>query len=348
MDSEEIDRKVFLVAGMKSMKKIFISLIAALVVVCAMFYSLYDAGRTGGEEKVTDNRPRYHIQIVTKSSTNEHFWTEFKKGASDAGNKLNIYVEFVDVAQDSLETSVKTFEKAINSKVDGIALKAEDIEKTSALVNSARKKNIAVLTFENDHYFLPDIPTVGSNSYDIGCREGKMGANACGGTGCAAIIVNGSDEKESSQYKNLKLQGMMDAFSKYPDIKVQKVYTLESGMFETENLMSEILKQNSKINLILCTDERSTPGIAQVLVDKNRVGEVSVVGYGAMPQTLDYISHGVIYGSICPDSYHIGYDCVQQLSEMLGGGKVSDTLNTDLFSIDASNVEKYRVNSDGK
>lgn len=327
------------------MKGIFASLVVVLVMISAMLYGLYDTGRSRADGQEPAGKPAYHVQLVTQS-TNEHFWTTFKKGASDAGKKLNVYVEFVDVAQNNEDTSVKTLEKALLSNVDGIALQAEDIEKTSALASEARQKKIAMLTFENDHFFIPEVPTVGSSSYDIGFREGEMGVKACGGKGNAAIIVNGSGSKESSQYKNLKLQGMMDVFSKNKGIQVQKIYALDSGMFETEKLMSTILTQDPKINLILCTDERSTPGIAQVLVDENRVGDVSVVGYGAMPQTLNYIGRGVIYGSVCPDAYHIGYDCVQQLNSILKGNHVSDSLNTDLFSIDASNVGRYQVTDD--
>ena len=328
---------------MDAMKGIYISLTAVLAAILVMMYGLYGAARNenGGEQAA--EVPRYHVQIVTKNA-DEHFWTTFKTGATDAGRELNVYVEFVNVAQNSLDTSIRTLEKAIYSKVDGIALQAQDVDKTSRLVKEAQEQHMAVLTFENDRFFLPDVPTVGSNSYDIGFQEGERGGRACGGAGRAAIIVNGSGS-ESTQYKNLKLQGMLDAFSKHGGIQVQETYALDSGMFETEKLMSTILTQSPKVNLILCTDERSTPGIAQVLVDQNSVGDVAVVGYGAMPQTLSYIERGVIYGSVCPDAYHIGYDCVQQLAAMLDGAQVSDSLNTDLFSIDSSNVGRYRVSS---
>lgn len=329
------------------MKGIYISLTAVLAAILVMMVSLYGAGQTGAEGGRPEQVPRYHVQIVTKNA-DEHFWTTFKTGAVDAGKAMNVYVEFVDVAQDSLDSSLRALEKAIYSGVDGVAFQAQDVEKTGALVKKARDREMAVLTFENDRNYLTDIPTVGSSSYDIGFQEGEMGVRACGGQGRAAIILNGNGGGESGQNKNLKLQGMMDAFSKNSGIQVQEIYSLDSGMFETEKLMSTILTKKPKIDLILCTDERSTPGIAQVLVDENSVGEVAVVGYGAMPQTLSYIDRGVIYGSICPDAYHIGYDCVQQLAALLDGNRISDSVNTDLFSIDSSNVGRYRVSGDEK
>lgn len=324
------------------MKGIYFSLAAVLTAILVMICGLLITGRTDAGDSQKEQIPRYHIQVITKNAS-EHFWTTFKSGAANAGKQANVYVEFVNIAADSLNSSLIALEKAVYSGVDGIAFQAQDVEKTEALVKKAQDKKIALLTYENDQNYLTDVPTVGSNSYDIGFREGKMGIRACGGKGRVAIILNGNVSGAKGQNKNLKLQGMIDAFSNYSTVKVQEIYSLGSGMFKTEKLMSVILAKQPKIDLVLCTDERSTPGIAQVLVDENKVGVVSIVGYGAMPQTLNYIERGVIYGSICPDAYHIGYNCVKQLVTILDGERISDSINTDLFSIDLSNVEQYQV-----
>jgi ribose transport system substrate-binding protein len=329
------------------MKGIFASLAVALVITVALFYNLYGTVNHAATENQTAKQPKYHIQVITQN-TDEHFWTMFKKGAAAAGANLNTYVEFVDVAQKDVDTSVQTVEKAIYSKVDGIALQAQDITKTSAILKIAKTNKIATLTFENESGYIPDVPTVGSNLYDIGLKEGELGVEVCKGKGNVVLIVNGTGN-QGSQYKNLKLQGIMDVFSKHTGISVQAVYTLSAGMFETEKLMSKILAQNPKIDLIVCTDERNTPSVAQVIVDANRVGDISIVGYGAMPQTLKYIGgRGVIYGTVCPDAYNIGYDTVAQLHAVLDGKQVSESLNTELFSISKTNVDKFMVETNAK
>lgn len=324
------------------MKRIFASLVVALVIIAALFYDLYGTVNDGTVENEAGKQPKYHIQVITQNS-DEHFWTMFKKGASAAGAELNTYVEFVDVTQKDVDSSVQAVEKAIYSSVDGIALQGQDIAKTSAVLEIAKSKNIAAITFENELSYIPDVPTVGSNLYDIGQKEGELGVQACKGKGNAVLIVNGAGS-QSSQFKSLKLQGIMDVFSKHAGISVQAVYTLSAGMFETEKLMSKILAQNPKIDLIVCTDERNTPSIAQIIVDADRVGDVSIVGYGAMPQTLKYIGgRGVIYGTVCPDAYNIGYDTVSQLYAILNGNQVSESLNTELFPINKTNVDQFMV-----
>lgn len=334
------------------MKGIFASLAAALVIIAVLFYGLYSTAGDAEKEKITKLQPKYHIQIVTQK-TDEHFWTMFKKGASSAGTKLDTYVEFVDIAQKDTESSVQAIEKAVASNVDGIALQAQDITKTSAALQIAKKNNISAITFENELGDIQDIPNVGSNSYAIGQKEGQMGVESCKYKGNIAVIVNGSNEKETSsgqknQYKSLKLQGIAAAVSKYPQMKISDVYTLNSGMFETEKLMNTILTKNPKVKLIICTDERSTPSVAQAIVDSNQVGDISIIGYGAMPQTLNYIEHGVIYGAICPDAYQIGYQTVSQLYDILDKKQITDSLNTELFSITKTNVSGFMVKANDK
>jgi ribose transport system substrate-binding protein len=113
-------------------------------------------------------------------------------------------------------------------------------------------------------------------------------------------------------------------------------------MFEAEKVFSEIMESGSIPDLIICMDEKCTPGIAQLLVDYNMVGDVKLVGYGFTALTLEYIEHGVIYGTICPDAYEIGYQTVTSLIELLEGNQISDAISTGLNAIDKSNVEQYK------
>lgn len=330
-------------AGEKTMRVIFSIMIAALAALIVMLASLYISENSQSSVKPPETTPRYHVQLVTQSG-NEHFWTMLKKGAQSAAADNNIYVEFVDIAQRDVDLSVQAVEYAIYAGVDGIALQAADLERTEQTLDTAIEAGLTVLTFENDVFFAKNAPTVGSNSYDIGYEAGKMGATACDGTAKVAVLVDDVSEKEgSSPYKNVKLQGMMEAFSEHRAMEVVGVYTINAGMFDVEKVIFRILEEHPEVSLIVCTQEKSTPGVAQMVVDANRVGDIKVVGYGAMPQTLEYIERGVIYGTICPNAYEIGYTTVTQLYSMLEGKQTSDFINTDIFAITAENLEEYKA-----
>jgi ribose transport system substrate-binding protein len=113
-------------------------------------------------------------------------------------------------------------------------------------------------------------------------------------------------------------------------------------MFEEEKVASEIIEKADKPDLIICLDEGCTPGIAQILVDNNMVGDIKLVGYGVDDKTLDYIDHGVIYATICPDAEEIGYLTVKQMVQALKGEQISDAESAGLYTIDKSNVKQYQ------
>ncbi|WP_162840452.1 sugar ABC transporter substrate-binding protein [Acetanaerobacterium elongatum] len=317
------------------MKIIYSVMAAAILVLCALLFNLLN---TPGTESAVPPQvePKYHIQLITQNAPNQ-FWAAFKKGSQRAGEDLGVYVELVDIAGHDTDTMVQTVEKAIYANVDAVALQATDVDKTGEVFMRARKENMKVLTFENDNFLVPNTSTVGSNSFNIGLEAGKMAVEVCGGKGRAVVLINDA----TNQNKSLKLQGLMEAFSSYPDMEIAQTRTLNAGVFEVDKVVNDILLAGDDINVIICTDEQSTPGVAQVLVDANKVRDIAVIGYGAMEQTLNYIDRGVIYGTVCPDAEEIGYKTVSQLYNALNGSEIGEKLYTDIYTITQGNVKDF-------
>ena len=322
------------------MKYFFAALSMIFVLMAALVGYTYFSGYHSGEDAGVSQQPEALVQLITQSS-NELFWSTFKRGAKNAGAEKNVYVEFVDVSAKDPELIAEAAEQALYSSVDALALQAADEKRTAEVLQQVGKAQIPVLTFESDLFPATDVPTVGSNSYDAGFSLGRMAVEACGGKAAVAILVESAMGAASSP-RNLKLQGILDALSDASGIEVAQVYPVDVDSFEVEKLTNRILTERPEVDFILCAGETSTPGVAQVLVDVNRVGDICVVGYGAMPQTLDYIERGVIYGAVCPDAYQIGYQSVNQLCSLLDGKQVSNSCNTGMYTVTAENLGEFR------
>ncbi len=315
-------------------------LIGMIAVICIMFIQLLSQTSNRLEDNQIKTNPSYHLQIIIQS-TDEYFWDVFKEGAIKAAEELGVYVEFVAISGKSTSVLKETIEKAVNSGVDGIGLQPPDTEQTSELIHYAIKEGVSVITYENHNITFADIPMVGSNSYSIGTLAGDMAVKATNGTGNIVVIINDSGVNGGLFYRNLIIQGIMESFANFPNLKILDVYNINKDKFEAEKVASSIISDLENVNLIICLDERSTPGVAQVLVDNNLVGDISLVGYGMMPQTLDYINKEVIFGTVCPNAYEIGYNTVMQLTWSLQNEQISDSTNTELFTIDNSNISEY-------
>lgn len=320
------------------MKYVFTALITGLVIMLAMLVNLY-ISFTGPQAEPSAERPFYHIAVITQES-NDPFWTNFKIGATEAGRDLNLFVEFMDLSHNDPTSTAEMVDKAILAEVDAIAIQPNDIKMTEETIQKAVDAGITVLTFESDVFNIPNIPTVGSNSYEIGTMLGDMAVKASGGAANVAILINDSGADHNNQFNNIKLQGILESFKNYSLMNVSQ-YTLDANLFEAEKLTSSILSESPEINMIICTDELSTPGVAQVLIDADKVGQIKVIGYGTMPQTMNYIERGVIYGTICPDSKAIGYNCISQLYDMLQKKESSEVVHTDVYAFTLDNLDEY-------
>ncbi len=326
------------------LKGIYGVLIAMLVILTAMFVSLFINPGHPMEQQTAIQNPRYHLQLLVKNKE-ESFWISFREGAKAAEEEYGVYIEFVPVEQINPVNLRETVEMGVNQGVDGIALQAADSEQTQQIIDQAKKQGVQIITYENSNYIVSDIPMVGTNNYSLGNYAGDMAVDASKGVADVAVIINGAGNEGDKTLKNLIIEGINNAFDNYGQIRISDIYTINTDMFEAEKVASEILNKEDIPDLIICMDEKCTPGIAQILVDNNMVGDIKLVGYGITAQTLNYIEHGVIYGTVCPDAYEIGYDTVKALVQMLNGEQVSEIISTSLYTIDIGNVNEFKDNA---
>lgn len=322
------------------LKWIFSVLICMLLALSVLFGKLVIDSDMNTEEKVSMEQPSHHLQLIVQD-TEEYFWKLFQEGASDAGKDFNVYVEFVAVAQRNPQELRKAVDIGVYAKVDGFGLQAADSDQTLEMINKAKEQGIAVVTYENDNFIIPNTPIVGTNSYSLGYLAGEMAVKASKSKANVAVIINNPGNQGDPQYNNNIVQGINDYFSSYGSINIVSIYPINADLFEAEKVANSIIDDSNEVDLIICLDERSTPGIAQILVDNNKVGDIKLIGYGIMPLTADYIKRGVIYGTICPNAYEIGYTTVQQLTQSLYGQQISDNTSTELYIINAENVDDY-------
>lgn len=317
---------------------IFGTLATMIVIIGLMFGQLFTK-TNNGKNNVEDNvPPEYHVQVFIQD-TNEYFWELFQEGVEDASQEYLIYPEFITLTKGDIKELENVVEMGVNAGVDGIALSAVDSTNTQKLIEYSENEGVRVVTYENDNYLMPNTSAVGTNSYSAGYMAGEMAIEASDRRAKAVLIIPDSSDDRDLQYKNMIVQGVLESFSKYSTIDLEHIMSIKSHLFEAEKVASTIINEYSDIDMIICMDERSTPGVAQSLVDNNLVGDIKLIGYGLMPQTIDYIEKGVIHGTIYPNAHQIGYEVISQLYKSLEGEQISDYINTDLYSIDAKNIK---------
>jgi ABC-type sugar transport system substrate-binding protein len=77
-----------------------------------------------------------------------------------------------------------------------------------------------------------------------------------------------------------------------------------------------------------------------VLEREGLVGDITMVGFDELPQTLEFIKEGVTVATVTQAPERQGYEAVRLLVDFLGGEPIS-TVDTGIGVIDASNVDEF-------
>ncbi len=320
------------------MKYFFYALISILLLVLMMLFSLFNTPFSKASSQITE-KPAYHITLITQGSK-DPFWKALISGAQKAGLESNVYVEIIDISPYDTGQMADAIDRAILSDTDAIALQPIDDPQIAAQLKNAAERLIPIITFENDAFTLEGVPTIGSSSYNIGQNAAKLAIEVSGGKATIALLLN-DRQSEDTRYKSLKLQGLLEKLSEYPNMVVASIHTVDTGLFEADRLTRDLISENPEVDLIICTDERRTPGVAQSIVDLNVVGDIKIIGFGSMEQTIKYIERGVIYGTICADGNEIGYSTVHSLISLIKKEPISESNATTIYSFTLKNINEY-------
>lgn len=280
--------------------------------------------------------PRYHFAIILHN-TDEPYIKDVEKGLKDTASSYNIAIEInYSNGVDDYKDAIKYINIAIASKVDGIITHAYNTEEFQKLIDKAEENKISVITLDADLSNSKRSAFVGTNGFETGSKAGQLVAEALGGKAKVAIILESLEGNGK-----LKLDGFNSGIKSYNDIKVETVKISDTGILGANDVTQEILNNHREVNAIVCTSSKDAIGAAQSVVDFNRVGDITIIGYDSTPEILSYIQKGVIYGTIVPGAYKIGCDSIKTLVSLKDNGRVSAYIHTDSIVITKLNLNQY-------
>jgi ribose transport system substrate-binding protein len=135
------------------------------------------------------------------------------------------------------------------------------------------------------------------------------------------------------------MNGFLSVLKDYPGMKVAQTYTSKMGSLSAEEITQNIIDSGENINAIFAASSADTLGSAQLIVDRNKVGSIALVGYGSSQEILRYIDKGVVYGTVASDPYKMGYESLKALVDLKSGNSVSTFIDTELKAVTKKNIK---------
>ncbi|NLH95762.1 MAG: sugar ABC transporter substrate-binding protein [Clostridiaceae bacterium] len=336
---------------MKWLYKISTTLLFAAVVISAVF-AMYYLGKVN--EAYNDNtvdvfggNPRYHFSLILYIEGDDEYWQSFKEGVFEAGKVHNAAIEFNPVSgPDSEDRIIEYVDIASKSRVDGIIVNGRYSKKYSEALKNAAKSGVHIVGGVSEAIDISRLSYVGNNFYDFGVKAAKLISQAStkGLPIDLAVILsdespNGEDSTQISQ-GDIMMSGITSVIEKEKKINLLCTLYRNSYLLGAEDLTREILTQHPEVDVIFCTNAKDTAAAARVIVERNLVGDVAIVGTGLTEEIRYYIQKGIIFGVLDRNGHEAGYKAVEILCANIGDSFQSNYVNIDTDIYTSINIDQ--------
>lgn len=267
-----------------------------------------------------------HFAFVV-SSDDEDFWEGVYTSVCEEAAESNIYIEDMSKSLGVNYSDTDLLRVAINSSVDGIIYGGTTNETAAALIDKAVDEGIGVVILQNDIDASARQCFVGVNNYELG----QMFASQI------AEIMESEEELKKKRVdvlidrdmsegaSNVITIAIEDYFSEnYPDYPMPEFNIIRINSDDAFSVEDDIrrlfIQEDMESDVMLCLSSIYTQCVYQSLVDRNKVGEVQVIGYFAGNSILEAIEKQIIYSTISVDTDEMGRDSVKALKEYMEMG----------------------------
>lgn len=288
---------------------------------------------------------RYYAMIVEDADS--VFWQEVYEGACQRAEEKGAFVELLNDVLVEQYTREELMHIAVESRVDGIIVQADESDELTACINEAVDAGIPVITVLRDNTAGKRQSFVGVGSYNLGREYGRQLVEwylASNRDEAKVYVLMDTRMEDPSQ--NILYSGIQDAIDRRgageANIELEMYAVNNESRFSAEESIRDIFVSTEDMpDMIICMDELNTSCVYQAIVDHNRVGEVVLIGYFDSADILHAIEREVIYSTITIDTIQMGEYCVEALNELDEAGNVSEYFAVDIQLVNADNVKNY-------
>ena len=220
------------------------------------------------------------------------YWQEAQAGFLDAARVLGVKGEFTGPTSYSPDEELEAFQKSVAKRPAGVLISPARPELFQDAIGAAVKKGIPVICVDSDAPDSRRILFVGTDNFQAGLESGKHLAEVLHGQGQAVLItITGQFNLDE------RLRGVNEALKKYPNIKIIQTLNDKGDPRMANDQISALLEskdKKDKFDGILCLEASGGPGAAEALHRVNLDGKIPILAMDKNPETLDWISRGVI------------------------------------------------------
>lgn len=328
------------------------------------------------EETEKESYDKYYVMITEDSKSS--IWQSTYQGAYERALEENAYVDWLGDTLFEEYSVEELMQIATASAVDGIIVTANESDELTELINEAAAEGIPVVTLYGDNTQSARCSFVGVGSYNMGREYGRQALEIINerreeetATGITQLVVEedgrvqagvGEDGILGSAGRPAKVAVLVNAYAQDLDqnilcsgiqetieqersedmeIELSLLSVDDTNAFSVEESIRDIFMEQETPDIMICLNELTTTCVYQAVVDYNKVGEVSILGYYDSDTIINAIDRNVIYATVAIDTEQMGGFCIDALQEYHELGYTSQYFTADIRLISKDNVAEY-------
>jgi len=314
------------------MKKYFIfALLLLFVLVVAA-----GCGSDVGTEASTDGDG---LNFVLVSPLVGHpYWVAVEDGMIAANEELGVQTQYVGPVELNLNEQINFIETAIASQVDGIITMALDPEAFTPIIDRAVAAGIPVVLIDSDAPESERNFYAGTSNFQAGYEAGRAMAMSTGGVANIGVITGAIHAPNLIE----RIDGFRAAIEDYPDMVILAVEPADSDLLLGTQRAQTLLLTFPEIDAFFGVTAEAAQAAAIVAEEQDLVGNVTIVGFDDMEETLEFIRAGVIYATVVQRPFMMGFLGVELLYQFHAGTAPQDPIvDTGVTVVTLENVNDH-------
>ena len=316
------------------------SIILGVTFILSIYFSIQIGTSKDSNIYIKDMQEHYSVLLIGNES---NFNQDLKEGMLKEAEQKNIGLEFHMI--DDVDQATEIVDMLVRAGVDGIITQGINNPAFLEALKSATQERIPLVLIYTDLAAAERDAFVGVNPFEMGNTVAKLLVMAKPHEGKVVLISQSFSEVSENPASKMHVLGFLDSLEGYMNPDNVIVKTSQPTLLSAEGLVSELFIQDQGISAVVCTNETDTIGVAQVVIDLNRVGKTTIIGTGFTEEIAEYIDKGIVYGTVYRNPVNMGTNVILTLTDLQNA---ETHVEMPLEIITKENIDLYRHLIGGK
>jgi simple sugar transport system substrate-binding protein len=284
------------------------------------------------KEKVASGKP-LDIYVSYHDVSNE-FAPSIKAGVAKAGAEDKVNANFIGPVGADANAQINEIE-TLMPKMDGLAISSVSSDALGPVIDRVLKAGIPVVTYNTDNPNSKRLAFAGQDLVQSGREAGKLMGNVLDGKG--KVMITTIDA--AAQWSLDREKGAREGLKAFPGIQV--VNTLNTGT-DPQKIYSAIenaMLADPSVTGVLSLECCSTPAAGTWVQRNKKTGQIKVVGFDLLDQTVQLVQSGDVQATIDQAPEKQGYEAVDLLVKFVNG-KPIESIDTGVGIYTKDNIAK--------